>query len=146
MDAQASTFLFHKPEFIFRNPENHVITFEDVGAKIYFSRVGNLLISLDKSPFGSFVIASGNSKSSLISLVEKIETWSRAGSIANLLIRSYPEIYDPDQSALIKETLIDAGFSVKYEDITQVIPITERSMDLNTHKKTPVASSRIPWL
>ena len=135
MDSPASTFLFHKPEFIFRHPENQTIIFEEEGSKIYFSFLGNLLISLDKSPFGSFVITSSTSRSSLISLVEKIEAWSRARGIASLMIRSFPEIYEPDQSALIKETLIGSGFSIKYEDITQVIPITESSMDLNTHKK-----------
>ena len=144
MDNPASTFLFHKPEFIFRYPENQIITFEESESKIHFSRIGNLLISLDKSPFGSFVITSRTTKNKLSSLVEKIEDWSRQEGIANLLIRSFPEIYEPEQSALIKETLIGSGFSIKYEDITQVIPVTEGSMNLNTHKKTTVASGRIP--
>jgi len=135
VDSRSSTFLFHKPEFIFRHSENEIIAFEDGDSKIYFSRVGNLLISLDKSPFGSFVINSGSGRSNLNSLLEKIEAWSRATGIANLMIRSFPEIYEPVQSALIKETLIGAGFSIKYEDITQVIRVAERSMDLNTHKK-----------
>jgi hypothetical protein len=135
VDSPASTFLFHKPEFIFRYPENQIITFEDGPSKIHFSRVGNLLISLDRSPFGSFVITSGTTKKNLSSLVEKIENWSRKEGIANLLIRSFPEIYAPEQNALIKETLIESGFSIKYEDITQVIPVTESSMNLNTHKK-----------
>jgi len=135
VDSPASIFLFHKPEFIFRYPENQIITFEESGSKIHFSRIGNLLISLDKSPFGSFVITSGTTKNKLSSLVEKIEDWSRKEGIANLLIRSFPEIYEPEQNALIKETLIGSGFSIKYEDITQVIPVTEGSMHLNTHKK-----------
>jgi len=135
VDSPSSTFLFHKPEFIFRYPENQIITFEESGSKIHFSRIGNLLISLDKSPFGSFVITSGTTKNKLSSLVEKIEDWSRKEGIANLLIRSFPEIYEPEQNALIKETLIGSGFSIKYEDITQVIPVTEGSMHLNTHKK-----------
>ena len=135
MDSPASTFLFHKPEFIFRYPENQIITFEESESKIHFSRIGNLLISLDKSPFGSFIITSRTTKKKLGSLVEKIEDWSRHEAIANLLIRSFPEIYEPEQNALIKETLVGSGFSIKYEDITQVIPVTEGSMNLNTHKK-----------
>ena len=135
MDSPASTFLFHKPEFIFRSPENQIITFEENESKIHFSRIGNLLISLDKSPFGSFVITSRTTKNKLRSLVEKFEDWSRQEGIANLLIRSFPEIYEPEQSALVKETLIGSGFSIKYEDVTQVIPVTEGSMNLNTHKK-----------
>jgi hypothetical protein len=135
VDSPASNFLFHKPEFIFRHPENQVITFEESESKIYFSRVGNLLISLDKSPFGSFVITLRTTKNKLSSLVEKIEAWCKQEGIANLLIRSFPEVYEPEQNALIKETLMRSGFIIKYEDITQVIPVTEGSMNLNTHKK-----------
>jgi hypothetical protein len=135
VDSPASTFLFHKPEFIFRFPETEIITFEEAEAKIHFSRIGNLLISLDKSPFGSFVITSAITKDKLSSLVEKIEDWSRQKGIANLLIRSFPEIYEPEQNALIRETLIGSGFSIKYQDITQVIEVTEGPMNLNTHKR-----------
>ena len=135
MDNPASTFLFHRPEFIFRYPKNQIITFEENESKIHFSRIGNLLISLDKSPFGSFVITSRITKNKLSSLVEKIEDWSRQEGIANLLIRSFPEIYEPEQNALIKETLIGSGYIIKYEDITQVIEVTEGPMNLNTDKR-----------
>ena len=136
MDNPASTFLFHRPEFIFRHSENENITFEAHGSKIYFSRLGNLLISLDKSPFGSIVLSSGNTKSDLCSLVEKIVSWSKANGIASLIVRSFPEVYQPVNSTLIKNALSETGFIVKYEDITQVIHVPEGSpINLNTHKK-----------
>lgn len=143
MDNPASTFLFHKPEFIFRHPEDQIITFEASGSKIYFSRVGNLLTSLNKSPFGSFVLTSGNTKADLNSIVEKIVLWSNANGIVNLLIRSFPEAYEPHYYALIKDVLIESGFSVIYEDITQAIHVSEKgSMNLNTHKKRRVRQAK----
>ena len=135
MDRPASTFLFHKSEFIFRNPESEIIAFESDRSKIYFSRSGNLLVSLDKSPFGSFVLTSETKKSDLNTLIGNIVEWSTANGIANLMIRSFPEIYNPYYNALINEAVIDSGFSVKYKDISQVIPVSEGSINLNTHKK-----------
>ena len=136
MDNPASTFLFHRPEFIFRHSETEIITFEAHGSKIYFSRLGSLLISLDKSPFGSFVLTSRNTKSDLYSLVEKIVSWSKANGIASLIVRSFPEVYQPAHSTLIKNALSESGFSVKFEDITQVIHVpATNGINLNTHKK-----------
>jgi hypothetical protein len=143
VDNPASIFLFHRPEFIFRHPEDQIITFEVSGAKIYFSRVGNLLTSLAKSPFGSFVLTSRSTKAELNSLVEKIALWSNANGIANLMIRSFPETYQPHHTALIKDVLIDSGFNVIYADITQAIHVTEEeSMNLDTHKKRRVRQAK----
>jgi hypothetical protein len=136
VDNPALTFLFHRPEFIFRYSETEVITFEAQGSKIYFSRLGNSLISLDKSPFGSFVLTSKNINSDVYSLVEKILSWSQVNGIASLIIRSFPEVYQPAHSTLIKDALTESGFSVKWEDITQVINVREGTqMSLNSHKK-----------
>jgi hypothetical protein len=136
VDNPASTFLFHRPEFIFRHSETEIITFEESGSKIYFSRLGNSLISLDKSPFGSFVLTSRNTKSDLYSLLEKVVAWSTANGIASLIVRSFPDVYQPVHSTLIKNALSESGFSVKCEDITQVIHVSETSpINLNIHKK-----------
>ncbi|HEX6224608.1 MAG TPA: GNAT family N-acetyltransferase [Chryseolinea sp.] len=135
MNSPASTFLFHKPEFIFRPSEQQIVTFEVPGARIYFSRAENLLTSLDKSPFGGFILTSGSSREDLISLLKKVAAWSEQNEIANVIIRSFPEIYQPVQSHLVKNCLLEFGFSVKYEDTSQVIPVSEGSMTLDTHKK-----------
>lgn len=136
MSDPSSTFLFHRPEFIFRHSEDDIITFDTGDTKIYFSRSENLLISLAKSPFGSFVMTAGSEEDELRSLVKKILSWSVEHGITNLIIRSYPEIYQPAHSALIGNVLISSGFIVKHEDITQVIEVSAgRPMNLNTHKQ-----------
>jgi hypothetical protein len=143
VDNPASTFLFHKPEFIFRYPEDQIITFEAYGSIIYFSRVGNLLTSLDKSPFGSFILTSRSTKDDVNSILDKIALWSKANGITNLMIRSFPEVYQPHHSVLIKDVLIESAFSVIYEDITQGIHVSEEgSMNLDTHKKRRVRQAK----
>lgn len=136
MNKASTFFLFHSPSFVFRNLENPIIPFESELATIYFSRVGNSLVSLEKAPFGSFILDARASKSDLILLIEKIQEWSKSNQITHLTVRSYPEIYAPDQSNLIKSALEESGFSIKYRDITQVIPVAAgEEMNLNTHKK-----------
>lgn len=128
-------FLFHRPEFIFRNTESNIVSFFEDSATIYFSRIGNALISLDRAPFGSFILNKDADKSEITSLVTKISTWSMENRITHLIIRSFPEVYHPPQNTLIKEALMDAGFSVQYQDITQILYISHGAMNLNTHKK-----------
>lgn len=130
-----SSFLFHHPEFVFRNPEKSPIAFEGHSAQIYFSRLGDALLSLDSAPFGSFILDDSATVHDVISLVEKIVSWSTNNGITTLLIRSFPEAYHPEHNRLIKTSLLESGFTIKYEDITQVIPILSGPMPLNTHKK-----------
>jgi hypothetical protein len=130
------TFLFHRPEFIFRHPEDDIIVFEADHTRIYFSRSGNLLTSLDRSPFGSFVMTPDSQEADLYSLVEKMLLWSAKHGTTNLVIRSFPEIYQSPHNSLIRNVLVKSGFGVKYEDITQVIEVSAaRSMKLNIHKQ-----------
>jgi hypothetical protein len=128
------SFLFHRPDFIFRNGEQSIVNFKGTNATIYFTKNINNLTSLEKSPFGSFILEQNASDVDLTLLFEKIQDWSLTNNIAILTIRCFPEVYDKDQSAIIQRALLRSGFAVKYEDITQVIPISEK-MDLNTHKK-----------
>lgn len=143
MDTSETTFFFHNPHFVFRNPEASIVTFDEPNVKIYFNHTGNSLVSLERSPFGSFVLDEKVSKHDLLSILAKIEQWSLAHHITNVMIRSFPEVYAPRQSKLIKEVLIESGFSVKYQDISQVIPVTSTAMNLNADKKRRLRKAEI---
>ncbi|WP_276366458.1 hypothetical protein [Chryseolinea sp. H1M3-3] len=106
--------------------------------KIYFSRMGDLLTSLDRSPFGSFALDDRASKNDLLSIISEIEDWSRAKGVNSLIIRSFPEIYQPHHSLLVKNSLLATGFAIKYCDLTQAIPVSKEKISLNTHKKRRV--------
>jgi hypothetical protein len=129
-----SSFLFHHPGFIFRNGEQSIIHFQEPRLCIYFTRNGNTLTSLDKAPFGSFILKNDASDSDLISLIGKIQDWSLTNKINRITIRCFPEVYDTDQSAIIQQALLGHQFKIKYTDITQVVSISEE-MDLDVHKK-----------
>jgi hypothetical protein len=131
----SSSFLFHHPKFIFRNPEDSIILFENHSAKIYFSRIGSSLISLDKAPFGSFIVDQQSTPNDLNSLIEKVLAWSKREGITTIVIRTFPEVYHPMPSTNIKTVLLESGFTEKYKDITQIVPIADESMNLNIHKK-----------
>lgn len=142
MDKPYPRFIFHHPKFIFRNPETTVVLFEERSAEIYFSHNHDSLISLDASPFGSFVTDRGIKKDDLLSCLKKIEQWSGAHNITTVLIRSFPNAYQPRLSALIKETLLEFSFKVLYEDIAQVIDVTPGGrLALNTDKKRRLRNS-----
>jgi hypothetical protein len=129
------TFLFHQPQFIFRNPGDNVVPFESERAAIYFLKNGNSLVSLDRAPFGSFRLTEGASETELSRLLEKIESWAKVHNVSHLMIRSYPDAYHPAHNALIKNALHRSGFNVKYDDISQLISIEKAGMNLDTHKR-----------
>ena len=130
-----STFLFHRPEFIFRDPGSQILTFQNQAASISFSKIGNSLVSLDKSPFGSFNVQSEASQHQIMDLLTEVEKSCRAQGIVNLTIRCFPEVYSPKKSDLIEKALREFGFAEKYKDISQVIHVSEEVMSLNVHKK-----------
>ena len=111
------TFLFHLPKFIFRNPEDNVVRFEVERAAIYFSHIGNSLVSLDRAPFGSFILADGAGETDLSKLLETIESWATIHNVSNLMIKSYPEAYHPAHNALAKKTLLRSNFIVKFDTL-----------------------------
>ena len=110
VNKTAPAFLFHQPKFIFRNPEDIIVTFENEKAKIYFSRTADTLISLDRSPFGSFILEETADENDLLTLIGEIKSWASIHDVANLLIRAYPQAYQPQHDALVKSALLQSGF------------------------------------
>lgn len=135
MDKSSSLFLFHHPKFVFRNQEHTIVPFETNSLVIYFSKVADALISLDRAPFGSFIVDHEVPKNDLLSLLKNIYDWSNNKQITNIIIRSFPEIYAPQLSKLIKEALLECEFKIMYEDVAQVLDVNSNEMKLNTHKK-----------
>lgn len=135
MDNPSPLFLFHRPRFVFRNPEHTIVPFESNSIVIYFSKTGDGLVSLDRSPFGSFITDHEVSKIDLQSLLKIIFEWSGSHGIRNLVIKSFPEVYAPQFSEQIKEALLESGFKILYDDVAQVINVSGDEMKLNTHKK-----------
>lgn len=138
MVDNASTFLFHRPEFIFRDAGSQILTFQNNAASIFFSKHGNSLVSLDKASFGSFHLQSDATLKNIRDLLSEIEKSSAEQGIVELTIRSFPQLYSPKKSELINNALREHGFIVKYNDISQVVIVSQGAMSLNVHKKRRV--------
>jgi hypothetical protein len=134
----ASTFLFHRPEFIFRDPGSQILTFQNSAASIFFTKLGNSLISLDKAPFGSFHLESDATLLNIKDLLSEIEKSCADQGVVLLTIRSFPQLYSPKKSELIEKALREHRFVVRYNDVSQVVPISQEAMPLNVHKKRRV--------
>jgi hypothetical protein len=138
----SSTFLFHRPDFVFRNPESRVITFENSRAKIYFTHSGHSIISLERSPFGSFITDADTSYSDVVDLLKEINRWCNDHEIVNIIIRSFPDIYTPSKSQRLQQALFENGFLLKYKDVTQVLQVSSKQLNQNTDKKRRVRKAK----
>lgn len=142
MDRYYPSFLFHRPKFIFRDPQTSVIRFENQSAEIYFSNQRQSLISLHASPFGGFLTDREIKKVHLLDCLSKIHAWADSNGISEVVIRLFPNEYHPEFAAMITETLVEASFKVLYTDVTQYITVAgNASMDLDTHKKRRLRNS-----
>jgi hypothetical protein len=135
VNKSSSLFLFHHPKFVFRNQEHAIVPFESDSIVIYFSKVADALISLDRAPFGGFIADHEVPKNDLLPLLKNILEWSNSKRITNIIIRSFPDPYAPQFSKLIKEALLECGFKIMYSDVAQVLHVDNDEMKLNTHKK-----------
>jgi hypothetical protein len=143
VDNPSPLFLFHRPRFVFRNPEHTIVPFESNSVVIYFSKTGDGLVSLDRSPFGSFIADHAVSKNDLLSLLKIMFEWSNNNHITRLIIKSFPEVYAPEFSKQINEALLESGFKILYDDIAQVINVSNDEMKLNTHKRRRLRNAAV---
>jgi hypothetical protein len=138
VENSVTSFLFHQPNFVFRDPEKPIVSFQEGSTLIYFSRIGDSLVSMDRAPFGGFIIEQRATEDNLLTVIHKVVAWSKSNGVTNLLIRTFPEMYNPQQHALIKDVLLKSGFDIQFTDVAQIIPVTGELMNLNTHKKRRV--------
>src|SRR5690606_16066195 len=121
------SYFFHHPDFVFRNANTEIISFSVEGMSIYFTREGDCLISLSRSPFGGFVLSDQiNVVAGLQQLIPKFLKWATDQGITSIVIRSMPEVYDPIGNKKITEILMQYGFSVRYHDTTQVLSVAHQ--------------------
>jgi Acetyltransferase (GNAT) domain len=137
------TFFFHQPAFLFRDPRHQVISFYfSQQISIHFSEIDGRLISLPKSPFGGFAFEGSVTKESLQTIVDEVLAYSRSKKIKAVEIRCHPEMYWYKNSSLVKQVLVDAGFQLKYEDITQLLML-EQELALSKLRKRKLKGSEM---
>ena len=130
--ADQNIFFFLSDSFVFRNNPDNVETFrfEENGVevvKIFFSRSGNSIKSLDYSPFGGFVLSPGASQDTLARMLAHIEDWCARSGVKEICIRVYPNIYNPAESELVHRVLQRVGYRVVLKELLQFIAIDHDS-------------------
>jgi hypothetical protein len=134
----SADFFFNKPDFVYRIPGREILAFPQNAAKplIYFTSSGEELVSLEKSPFGSFTFIDKTTTEDLIKTCDEFLQWATANRIKLITIRCFPEIYAPEQSLIATQVLKKASFSILYKDVTQVIGIDKnKPLVISIHKR-----------
>ena len=133
VSSAPNNFLFHSTEFIFREDASNIISFSDAVdgvevARIHFSKNDRRIYSLERSPFGGFILDAKATEENMTRLIHEVESWAIENNIEEISIRGYPAIYNPEESQKIRSALERARFSVTKQEVLQVIPIDENSL------------------
>lgn len=130
-----NTFIFHRPDFVFRHGLDQIKTFSADGTCIHFTSVNNQLISLSKSPFGGFSLPFGFEENSINKLLTSIDQYAFQQGITKIEIRCHPDVYNEQESNCINKKLADADYQVMYHDLAQVIHVSDRGTEFNIHRR-----------
>ncbi|MGC4023145.1 MAG: GNAT family N-acetyltransferase [Cyclobacteriaceae bacterium] len=132
-----SPFFFHTKEFVYRNDQS-AVRFESDGCSIYFSVSDKKLISLPKSTFGSFDLVENVSIENIRSLVNQVIAYAERQKCESVEVKCYPEIFSKEKSSKINEAFLKSGFTVKYNDTTQIL-FCDKPLDLDLSRKRRLA-------
>lgn len=141
---EPTPFLFHQPDFIFRDKTANIISFRNItGAIIYFTEKDQELVSLSKSPFGGIVFLNSeqNNTFEIGSLFEQIEMYVVNNGIGSVQVTCCPLIYQAVNGELIVREFLKAGYSILYKDIAQVLVVSDNPLKLSTLRKRSVHKS-----
>jgi hypothetical protein len=90
---------------------------------------------MHRAPFGSLITTAPFEQQHAARIIKSAITWAAKNKITNLIVRSYPEAYNPECFGLIRKTLLSLDFEVEYEDVSQIVAVTENPMNVDTHKR-----------
>ncbi|MCX8491644.1 MAG: GNAT family N-acetyltransferase [Cyclobacteriaceae bacterium] len=135
----SSLFFFQQPDFIFRNGQSNIISFNgEGGVSICFTKIDRHLVSSARSPFGSFIIPEDViDKSSLKALIEVVLLEAESLAIESIEIKCFPEVYAPQKAKAVCDVLFAVGFRLKYKEITQLLLI-DQALNLNADRRRKI--------
>lgn len=134
-DSSSAGFFFNKTEFVKRISFETIVSFpSNAKPVIHFSRTGNLMVSLLKSPFGGFIFSGETSVADLQTALHEAMQWSLRNNISNIVIKCFPEAYNTRESEMTQKILKDFNFNLLHKDIAQVI-FTNDKLSFNTHRR-----------
>lgn len=86
----------------------------------------NWAVSPGAASFGSIEFSEDLPNSELRRLIDVIVTYGKQLPVQGLRIVNYPDCYLPTDAERLRHVLLDTGFSVKYEELNQHLPVSNR--------------------
>lgn len=125
-------FFFQSEPFI-THQGNYRIESNESCALAWFEK-DNKAFSPLKAPFGSFF--PNNEKTTtgpILELINQLENHCNDLNLESITITHCPEIYQPEFSHVVRQSLQTAGFSILFEDVNFHLPINN-AFKLNLHR------------
>jgi hypothetical protein len=87
-----------------------------------------------RSPYGSYIFSERVSEKLLSEFVEFTECKLREEAVQRVSLKNPPEVYTPQQSALLNKVLLKSGYTIETVETSAVISIRDHSFDTILHR------------
>ena len=85
------------------------------------------------APFGSIEFSDQVTDAELRRLIDAIVTYCKKLPVQGIRLINYPDCYAPIQAQRLRKIVLEAGFSVKYEELNHHLPVASRSFGEGLH-------------
>lgn len=101
---------------------------------VHFNLIESEARSPYRSPYGSFIFTDHIGAQTLVEFVRFTEQKLKATGANTITLKNPPEVYASHQAALLNKVLLESGYTIAQEEISSVIPVTEKSFESILHR------------
>jgi hypothetical protein len=131
---------YQKKHLYLQSPEGlHSFSMVDSERKIIYGIIhfhlrDSRALSPLRSPFGSFALSAEVSEKVLEEFLAFTETKLKELGATIIVMKNPPEAYSIDYDRLLQRTLLNKGYTVQAEEISAIIPVTNKSFETILHR------------
>lgn len=126
-------FLYNEERHRFSQSSDGWLTFslidenaKKIVAQIHFLISNEVALSPFKAPFGSFEFSASLSPEALLDFIVDVGNKLKEKSVRKIQIKDAPQIYRPEQAALLSVLLQNAGYKISTTEIHTSIAVDEK--------------------
>lgn len=101
---------------------------------VHFNVNGTEARSPYRSPYGSFIFTDHIVEQTLLEFVHFVEQKLKTAGANTITLKNPPELYAPHQEALLNKVLLESGYIIAHEEVSSVIPVTEKPFESIIHR------------
>jgi len=135
--SSEALYLYNTPRHLRAQAKNGWIVFEltgtkrdEVRARISLNIKDHTALSPVRAPFGSFEIYSRLGSSSLLKFIQFVEAGLAQKKIKQLVIKSWPVLYQPKQAIQLYNVLVDKLQFKVTEEVSSIIPVDKSGLSV----------------